>query len=200
MAEFVKIEDLVKQPVAKTVAEPAPVVEPIPEMEHVEPASTLQVAEEVEQLQDDEAVLDPEETADIIIDVVDAIQSALLPKAYEAAAFSAADKKVLDQVLAKIDTQDVKKSYDVGDDEEVKITFSRKELYQLQKYKKLQKYENDIVPFKERDRKLLRKPLMRLVENSNVDMSPTSALLFTSIVITAPRLMPLVGAMKSKNK
>ena len=194
--EIIKIDEIISQPI-EPVKEPDFTPPPDILTDKPEPATP----EQVEQMEEEggNIPLDPEETADLIIELLDTGQQWIYPKLYENALFSKQDKAILKELQNKILDKEI--SVKKGEDSEpLKVEFSVTERKLLRKTNELEIYETEIVPLDERDKNLLRKPLIKILQNANVEMSPGAALSFAIVVITVTRALPLIGAAKNKGK
>ena len=197
--ELIKIDEIISQPITQ-VSEPT--FTPPPEILTDQPGQQIASPQTVEQEPEEtegNIPLDPEETADLIIELLDTGQQWIYPKLYENALFSKSEKAILRELNNKLLDKEI--SVKKGEDTDpLKIEFTVTERTLLRKTKELEIYETEIVPLDERDKNLLRKPLIKILQNANVEMSPGAALSFAIIVISVTRALPLIGAAKNKSK
>jgi hypothetical protein len=192
MIDFIEAENVLAQP-APAVTEPEMVI--LPEVDTPSFNPTEEPPEEEPEGFD--IPLDPEETAEAFIDIFDLGQSIIFPKLYERALFSPADKLLLSAVNEKVLNKQVATNAD-EDQEPEKIQFTAAELKQLRKAKELEDYTTEIVPLTEKEKDSLKKPLVKLLNVSNVNLSPGIALVISVVIISITRMAPILGAKKQR--
>lgn len=137
-------------------------------------------------------MVNPEESAQMIVDCFDVTMQFVMPMLHEGALFTKEERETLKDLAHRI-----KKAEKEGK-EDFEVTSSERTLVQLQD--ESEEYASEIVPLSEREVENLKKPLTKLLERMKFNMSPGKALAFTGFMITWPRVLPIMGAIRERRK
>ena len=119
--------------------------------------------------------------ADVVVEAVSMVQEVGLGWYYKTQKISNADYIRAKEMIAAFD----KKRYVQDEtDEDRKI---------ISDYKEVAEYQNEVAPYSEAEKALLKKRLIPVMSQSGVKISPQSALIVTALMLTVPRLMPIIG-------
>ncbi len=134
-------------------------------------------------------IIDPEESAELITDILELGNKYVMPWLYRKAAFSK------DETL---EIKDLVRLSKLAKEKEEKLEINKNELHLLELFDDSIYYEEEIVPYTETELEKIKRPLSKLLQNFKIKTSPLAALCITLVMTTIPRLIPLFGLSKAR--
>jgi hypothetical protein len=147
--------------------------------------------EELDDREDLSDIVDPEESAEFLIDAYDTAQQFLLPIIYERAAFTKTERQELKQLA---------RQYKHAKREKEKLSLDERQQNLLIMWTEAEEYEENIVPLDDKEIRKLKKPLISVLRRSNFKTSPGTALIIAAAMTVFPRLIPLMDLSKEKKR
>lgn len=135
-------------------------------------------ADDAEQI---EMGLPADETAEMLVEGLQAIQVFVLPALYEREFFTPQERSKIRLIIQKAG-KNGKKEIELDDDD----------LILLNKANDYEEYR-DKLPFTASEKKMLLKPLTKLFAQKGVAMSPTTAFIIALVVVSLPRWTPIAA-------
>lgn len=145
---------------------------------------------------DDAMPMDPEDIADMIVDGIDMVQQYLYPIVYDRLLFTKQEKADLREALKEI--KKAKRENQVDEKGNVTINLTAYQQDLLEKQSESLEYEEEIVPLSEKEQGWLKKPLARMLKAANTKVNPVTGLIVAAIIITLPRVLPILGNLRKK--
>lgn len=135
-------------------------------------------ADDAEQI---EMGLPADETAEMLVEGLQAIQVFVLPALYEREFFTPQERSKIRLIIQK-----------AGKNGKKEIELDDEDLILLNKANDYEEYR-DKLPFTASEKKMLLKPLTKLFAQKGVAMSPTTAFIIALVVVSLPRWTPIAA-------
>jgi hypothetical protein len=169
--------------------------EPEEEFKQLEDKAAEIAAEEAKQQKDEtekkEGFYNFGDSAETVIDIIDQLQTIALPFVHQLALLNSDDRKALKH-LSRRYREYMNETTDKRDKKGFTLSTRDQELLDIKE--ELEDYEKDL-PFTDKEREQLKKPLKDLLAKSDFKMSPGSALTWSAVIVMAPRIIPIVAGM-----
>lgn len=137
-------------------------------------------------------IFNVDDAAAMFVDAIDAINDFAMPMLFERQAYTKAERPLVRQILKKFRTEAVRTESGVT------VNFTPQEVELLEIAAEVENYEENIVPLKQRERSMLKKPIKRLLSSKKVKVSPWTGIWVSLGIISLSRGLPILQMAKER--